>query len=113
MGYDVRVPPKKVSAAPRVPDPDQVIVRLDREGRMYINKEMISKELFPARLRTAMTGRSEKLVFFAADGDVLFDDVAKFMDLVRDNGAANIGIVFDDLSGPVAAETAVGAAPTP
>ena len=38
------------------------------------------------------------MVFFAADGDLPFDKVADFMDLCRNNGAENLGIVFDDLA---------------
>jgi len=36
-------------------------------------------------------------VFFAADGELLYGEVAAFMDMVRNNGVENIGIVFDDI----------------
>ena len=41
------------------------------------------------------------MVFFAADGELPYEKVVNFMDLVRNNGAENLGIVFDDLrAGP-------------
>ena len=46
---------------------------------------------------TALTGRQNKVIFFAADGELTYDKVATFMDMCRDAGAQNLGIVFDDL----------------
>ncbi|MGH7752655.1 MAG: ExbD/TolR family protein [Gemmatimonadales bacterium] len=107
LGYDVQVPPKIEAAVPVV-DQDQVIVRMDREGLMYINKLQVPASEFPARLQQAMTGRSKKVVFFAADGELPYEQVADFMDVVRDNGVENLGIVFEDLGrGPGVAQ-AVG-----
>ena len=83
-----------------------LVVRLDAEGRPFINKQQVPLSEFPNRLRQAMTGRSSKVVFFAADGELPYDQVADFMDMCRDNGAENLGIVFDDMR-------AGGAAPAP
>ncbi len=81
------------------PTSDQIIVRMDAAGRMYINKDTFGAAEFPARLRQALVNRGSKMVFFAADGELTFDHVADFIDLCRDSGAENLGIVFDDLSG--------------
>jgi biopolymer transport protein ExbD len=103
MGYAVQVPPKVETSAPVPQDSNQVIVRLDAEGRPWINKQMISMTEFPGKLREVLTGRSSKVIFFAADGELEYDRVADFMDLCRDNGAQNLGIVFEDLRTPAAA----------
>ncbi len=110
MGYPVQVPPKVETAAPPPQSDDQVIVRMDSQGNMFINKTMYPQNEFGPKLREAMTGRASKVVFFAADGDLLFDKVAHFMDLCRDNGADNLGIVFDDLR-PAGASGAPAGAP--
>jgi biopolymer transport protein TolR len=110
MGYPVQVPPKVETAAPPPPSDDQVIVRMDAQGSMFINKTMYPENEFGPKLREAMTGRASKVVFFAADGELLFDKVAHFMDLCRNNGADNLGIVFDDLR-PAAASGAPAGAP--
>lgn len=102
MGYPVQVPPKIETAAPPPVQEDQVIVRMDAQGRMFINKTSFAPNEFGSKLRTAMTGRQSKVVFFAADGELTYDKVADFMDLCRDNGAENLGIVFDDLKGSAA-----------
>jgi biopolymer transport protein ExbD len=97
MGYEVQVPPKVETAAPVPQDSNQIIVRLDAEGRPWINKQMISMTDFPGRLREALTGRSSKVIFFAADGELEYGKVAAFMDICRNNGAQNLGIVFEDM----------------
>ena len=108
MGYPAQVPPKVTTATPP-PSEDQIIVRMDAAGQTYINKQAIPYANFGAALRQAMTGRESKVVFFAADGELPFDKVIDFMDLVRNNGAENLGIVFDDLRAGGAAPA--GAAP--
>src|SRR6185295_6016508 len=107
MGYPVQVPPKVESAQPP-PSSDQLIVRMDDKGTTFINKVAVPFAEFPGKLKEALTGRSSKVIFFAADGDLEYGRVADFMDVCRDSGAENLGIVFDDLKGPSAAATAVG-----
>ena len=99
MGYKVQVPPKVETQVTPPMQEDQIIVRMDASGQMYINKQAIAKNEFPGRLQQALTGRQSKVVFFAADGELQYDKVADFMDVVRDNGAENLGIVFDDMRG--------------
>jgi biopolymer transport protein TolR len=108
MGYAVQVPPKVETSAPVPQDSNQVIVRLDAEGRPWINKQMLSMSDFPAKLREALTGRSSKVIFFAADGELEYDRVADFMDVCRDNGAQNLGIVFEDMRPGAAAASGLG-----
>jgi biopolymer transport protein ExbD len=109
MGYSAQVPPKIETATPQ-PAEDQIIVRMDAAGGTYINKQLIPYGEFGGALKTALTGRAQKVVFFAADGELPFDKVIDFMDLVRNNGAENLGIVFDDLRAGGGAAPA-GAAP--
>jgi biopolymer transport protein ExbD len=111
MGYEVQVPPKVEGRIAPTATENQVIVRLDHEGNSFINKARIPKNEFPGKLREILAGRSQKVVFFAADGELPYDQVADFMDLCRDNGAENLGIVFEDLRGGGAAPAGGGATP--
>jgi biopolymer transport protein TolR len=112
MGYPAQVPPKVTTATPP-PSEDQIIVRMDITGQTYINKLAVPYSSFGGALQQALTGRQQKVVFFAADGELPFDKVVNFMDLVRNSGAENLGIVFDDLrpGAPGAAAAPAGAAP--
>lgn len=97
VGYDVNTPPKTPTTVVPPVNPDQLIVRMERDGRIYINKEAVSDADFSARFRAVIKNREKKIVFFAADGELPYERVANFMDKCRDAGATNIGIVFDDL----------------
>jgi biopolymer transport protein ExbD len=110
MGYDVNTPPEVESALPP-PTQDQIILRMDEQGRIFINKETILPSEFKARLEATMKNRESKMVFFAAAGDLPFGKVAEFLDMCRASGAQNLGIVFDEMSATPAAASAVGIAP--
>jgi biopolymer transport protein TolR len=107
VGYEVNTPPEVESAVPP-PSEDQIILRLDEEGRIFINRETILPSEFPQRLEATLHNRESKMVFFAAAGELPFGKVAEFLDLCRNSGAKNLGIVFDELSATPAAASAVG-----
>jgi biopolymer transport protein ExbD len=96
MGYTVNTPPENKTFVQPITT-DQLIVRMDRDGRAFLNKEEVPMAQFGVRLKQVTANRGSKLVFFAADGELPFGQVADFMDLVRNNGAKNLGIVFDDI----------------
>jgi biopolymer transport protein ExbD len=97
VGYEVETPPKVHTNQPLPQNNEQIIIRMDAEGKTFINKEEVPRIRFAERLKTAMTGREKKLAFFAADGELSYDKVVEFMDLCRNNGAEKLGIVFEDL----------------
>lgn len=108
VGYDVNTPPKIEKQMTMPQDNDQLIVRLDNSGGIFINKEQVPEAQFTGRFRDVIRNRESKIVFFAADGELTYDRVASVMDLCREAGAKNIGIVFDDLKPGPGAATAVG-----
>jgi biopolymer transport protein ExbD len=98
MGYEVETPPEVKTQTPQAPDPTQIIINMDADGKMYINKTAFGKSEFSGRLREALKNREKKIVFFAANGELQYEKVVAFMDQVREAGAQNLGIVFDDLN---------------
>jgi biopolymer transport protein TolR len=97
MGYPVNTPPENKQQFVVPPSADQLIVRMDKDGRTYLNKEEVNMANFGPRLKQVMANRGKKITFFAADGELPYGQVADFMDLCRNNGAENLGIVFDDI----------------
>ena len=96
MGYLVRVPPKPKDAVV-VPDPEQIILRLMPNNRIMINKEDVPADQYPQRIREILKGNTGKMVFFAGDPDVSYEDTIKFLDLTKSSGAPNIGIIAEEL----------------
>jgi biopolymer transport protein ExbD len=112
VGYAVNTPPK-VETDVQVPvASDQLILRIDAAGRIFINKEQVPEADFSRRFAEVIKNRESKIVFLAADGEVLYAKVADLIDRANDAGAKNIGIVFGDLKdAAAAAESALGTAP--
>jgi biopolymer transport protein TolR len=95
MGYLVRVPEKPKGVT--LPNPDQIVIRLLPEGRVMINKEVLTLDTYPNRIREILKGNSGKMVFFAGDPEVSYDDTLKFLDLTKASGAPNIGLIVEEL----------------
>jgi biopolymer transport protein ExbD len=97
MGYLVKVPPKAPPGTPITVQQDQIVIRVTSEGRLMINKEDVAHEQLPARLRDILKGNTSKMIFFAGARDVTYDDAIIALDLARQSGANNIGIIVEDV----------------
>ena len=95
MGYLVRVPPKAPANLPPSAVQDQIILRFMGEGRMFINKDELTADQFPQKLREIMHGNPSKMVFFQGAPENDYESTMKFLDLARANGAKNIGIIVE------------------
>ena len=95
MGYEVNVPPKQPSDTPQQPNTDQIIVSLTTSNEIYLNKERVDRAQLPIRLQEVLRNRGNKPVFFSCEDAVKYDKAMEIMDIVRNNGAKNVGIVMD------------------
>ena len=96
MGYLVRVPPKAPPGLPPSAVNDQIIFRLMPEGRIMINKEEVTADQFPLRVRDLLKGNTSKMVFFSGARDNDYEATMTFLDTARAAGAKNIGIIVED-----------------
>ncbi len=108
MGYLVKVPPKAPANLPPSAVQDQIVLRLLAGPRVLINKEEMSMEQFPNRVREILRGNTSKMVFFAGGRDVDYETTMKFLDLARAAGAKNIGIIVEDPMATAPAAAAIG-----
>lgn len=95
MGYEVNVPPNQPSDTPQQPNTDQIIVSLTTSNEIYLNKERVDRAQLPIRLQEVLRNRGNKPVFFSCEDAVKYDKAMEIMDIVRNNGAKNVGIVMD------------------
>jgi biopolymer transport protein ExbD len=96
---DVAVPPKSESTAPTDPT-EQLIISVkgpDSPPKVFLNREEIPGGLDGVRDRIAelMKGRREKIVFFQADNDLVYQDVVSVMDKIKEGGA-QLGLITDE-----------------
>jgi len=94
MGYDVKVPPKSTNPNPTI-DPDQLIVSLTAQNKIFLNKQELTAPQLSTQLSSILKNRRDKTVFFSGDDGATYGDVARVMDLCRSAGATNIGIVLE------------------
>ncbi len=93
-GQEVRVPP----APARGDSPGgQLVVRLARNGSVYLNAERVARGEFPARLRELLAVRSRGVTFVAANGELTYEQVARFIEECKAAGADDLGIVLEEL----------------
>ncbi len=95
MGYDVKVPPKSQLPPDSAPPPDLLIVSLTPANKIYLNKEEVTPQTLALRLTEILKNRANKTIFFSGDDGSNYGEVIKIMDLCRNAGAKNIGIVME------------------
>ena len=98
MGYDVKVPPKAPPTNIADIPPDQLVVSLMPNNKIFLNKQELTVQQLATQLADNLKNRRDKTVFFSADDTVLYGDVARVMDVVRNAGANNLGIVLETVS---------------
>ncbi|MEM6957316.1 MAG: biopolymer transporter ExbD [Myxococcota bacterium] len=75
-------------------DPNQpLVVSVNDEGRIRINRDVVSDERFPERLTRVLAARGERKIFFDAHEDVPFERAAEALDLAREGGARTIAVM--------------------
>jgi biopolymer transport protein ExbD len=97
MGYLVKVPPKAPPGTPLDLLKEQIVLRYLPGHQVMINNDFVPVEEFPQRLREVLKGRTGKMVFFAGDPAVEYEETMRFLDAARAAGAQNIGIIVDEL----------------
>ena len=96
MGYLVKVPPKAPANLPPSAVQDQIILRLQPDKTVLINKDAVTLDQFPQRLREILHGNTSKMVFFSGSRDVDYDSTMRFLDTARVAGCKNIGIIVEE-----------------
>ena len=95
MGYLVKVPPKAPQNIPPSAVQDQIILRLQADKTVLINKDAVPMDQFPQRMREILHGNTSKMVFFQGNPDVDYESTMSFLDMARSSGAKNIGIIVE------------------
>ena len=96
---DVAVPPKVDTPSPVDPT-EQLIISVkgpSNPPKVFLNREEIPGGLdgVKDRIEELMKGRREKIVFYTADNDLVYQDVVNVMDKIREGGA-QLGLITDE-----------------
>jgi biopolymer transport protein ExbD len=95
-GHEVRVRPSR--SGPGGLD-GRLVVRLTRDGSVFLDAEHLTRGEFPARLRDVLAARRSDVTLVAARGELDYEQVACFLEECRSAGAGEIGIVLEEPAG--------------
>ena len=86
--------PEKADVQMAVPTTtDQIVVSVNREGKIAINREPILESALASRVHDLMAQRTDKLIFFDIDDDANYGEVMHVMDVCRGAGTKVLGIM--------------------
>jgi biopolymer transport protein ExbD len=86
-------PPEDSSKIPPPPEDVVIVVQVLDGGALKINNEAHTWESLGPRLETIFKQRAEKVAFVKGDDAVLFEQVARAIDVMRSSGADRIGLL--------------------
>jgi biopolymer transport protein ExbD len=101
LGHDVELPESAANVQQNAePDANQLVLDIDETGQVTINKQPVTWEELPLRIRDIFETRSDKTIFLRAAAGLKYGDVVAVLDVARGNGVERVGIVpLDPMSG--------------
>jgi biopolymer transport protein TolR len=70
---------------------------MDGSGSLRINQEELSLTALASRLQDIFRTRADRTLFVQADDELLFDDVARLIDIAVGAGATRVGLLTEAL----------------
>jgi biopolymer transport protein ExbD len=96
----VHVPetPDEAQPAPPTPDHEAIVVTVDSEGRIHLNRDEVPTAQFEARLGRALAASGDRTIFFDAASDAPYARAVEALDLCRGGGATTIAVSTQPLA---------------
>lgn len=70
-----------------------VVVQVAQNGKLKINNEDTTWEALGPRIETIFKERAEKVAFVKGENEVLFMDVARAIDIMKEAGIDKVGLI--------------------
>jgi|SRR5579863_1688796 len=74
-------------------DNKTVVVQIDKNGKVKINNEDSTWDRLGPRMEQIFKERAEKVAFVKGDNEVLFEEVARAIDIMRGAGIDKVGLI--------------------
>ena len=100
-GHDVELPESADDLQQdQEPDPNQLVLDIDAGGEVTINKQPVTRDELPLRIRDIFETRADKTIFLRAAPTLKYGEVVAILDVARGNGVERVGIVPPDPYAP-------------
>ncbi len=80
--------------------PDQLIVKIEPDGKLEINGNAVEQDVYVATLRDRLNSRSDKTVFVLADDKANYARLVLALDGAKAAGATTLGMATDTPTPP-------------
>ncbi len=102
--HPVRVPQPPSADQQKKPKPDSLIVEMDLDRKVKLNKQPITLEKLETTLTEMFSRSAVKDVFIRGDASLPYGDIFVLLDIARRSGANNIALL--QMNSPPAPENA-------
>lgn len=90
--------PRAESAAPQTWGDRALVVTLDREGKVYLDKELVDRQALVEEVRARLAAHPDLIVVVNADERLRHGEVIAVMDAVKRGGAARLAVATKPLA---------------
>ncbi len=98
--FSLALPPEAAEPSQADASDEPLVMTLDRQGVMRINKQVVDSTELSAVLPAMLARTKHKVLHFDADDSLPYGDVVTRVDACREAGAKSIAIVTKKLDGP-------------
>jgi biopolymer transport protein TolR len=92
-GVDIDLP--KEQAPPTSMEPNQLLLKIDKNHNYFIQDNQFTAEEMPAKLKGIAEANPDQAVFLLADGSVPYNEVAFLLAAAKSAGIPRVGLVFE------------------
>jgi biopolymer transport protein ExbD len=100
-GLDVELPESADQVENTQPDPNQLVLDIDPNGQVTINKQPVNFDELPLRIRDIFETRADKTIFLKAAPSLKYGQVVAILDVAKGNGVERVGIVPPEPAGGI------------
>lgn len=91
QGVDVSLP--ETTAEPLPSEEDPLLISIDKDSNIYINKVPVAVDFFQDKLETLLEGRKDQTVYLRADKRISYGTVVLVMSQIKGAGIEKLGMV--------------------
>jgi biopolymer transport protein ExbD len=94
QGLDVELPASSEDTGQEpVEDTSQLVLDIDETGAITINKQPVTWDELPLRIRDLFETRADKTLFLRGAPSIRYGEVVAVLDVAQGNGVERVGIV--------------------
>ena len=96
-GLDVNLPAETQTQKQTNPDLSQIVLEYTGDHKISVNKQDVTPQELPERLRTIFEERKDKTMFIVGDGNIRYGDIVTVIDAAKGAGVEKVGIVTEGM----------------